>query len=147
MFKRVVEFLESLGAGEAERFGADDRNLAIAALFHHMIAVDGVIKPIEKVRFNAVLEEKFGLTSEKLLDFSARASHEGLQSSSLFPFTSIINRECSRAEKIEIVTQLEMLARSDGEWHPLEAGLVKNVAELLKVSPVEAENAKKAAWQ
>ncbi len=147
MFKRVVEFLESLGAGEVDRFDADDRNLAIAALFHHMIAVDGVIKPIEKVRFNAVLEEKFGLTPEKLLDFSARASKEGLQSSSLFPFTSIINRECNRAEKLEIVTQLEMLARSDGEWHPLEAGLVRNVAELLKVSPVKTADSSKAAWR
>jgi uncharacterized tellurite resistance protein B-like protein len=138
MFDKVIQYLESLSAGEAVRFADEDRNLAVAALFYHMIAVDGIIKPIEKVRFHSLLEEKFGLTAKRLAKFSDKASEADLRSAGLFPFTSIINHECTLAEKLEIVEQMRSLAQSDGECHPLEAQLIRNVAELLKL-PVEPE--------
>jgi uncharacterized tellurite resistance protein B-like protein len=138
MFDRVIQYLESLSTGEARGFADEDRNLAVAALFYHMIAVDGIVKPIEKIRFHSLLEEKFGLSEERLASFSEMASEADLRSSGLFPFTSIINYECTMAEKIEIVEQLKLLAKSDGECHPLEAQLIINVAELLKL-PVEPE--------
>ena len=138
MFDKVIQYLESLSAGEAVGFADEDRNLAVAALFYHMIAVDGIIKPIEKVRFHSLLEENFGLTAERLATFSDKASEADLRSTGLFPFTSIINHECTMAEKFEIVEQLRSLAQSDGECHPLEAQLIRNVAELLKL-PIEPE--------
>lgn len=108
--------------------------MAIAALFYHMIAVDGVVKPVEKIRFLEILELRFGLSAERLAEFGARAKDTDLLSSGLFPFTSIINHECSVVEKIEIVTQMKLLARSDGECHPLEAQMIRNVEELLKLT-------------
>ncbi len=133
MFDRVIQYLESLSTGEAFGFADEDRNLAVAALFYHMIAVDGIIKPIEKEWFHSLLEEKFGLTAERLAAFSKKASEADLRSSGLFPFTSIINHECTLAEKIEIIEQMKLLAQSDGECHPLEEQLIRNVAELLKL--------------
>ncbi len=141
MFDTVIQYLESLSAGEAKQFSADERNLAIAALFYHMIAVDGVIKPVEKMRFGNILEKRFGLTTDTLAAFSARASDADMRSSGLFPFTSIINHECSRLEKIEIIEQLKSLAQADGECHPLEAQLIRNVEELLKVNSDGEKNA------
>lgn len=138
MFDKVIQYLESLSAGEKVGFADEDRNLAVAALFYHMIAVDGVIKPIEKLQFHSLLEEKFGLTAERLATFSEEASEADLRSTGLFPFTSIINHECVLAEKIEIVEQMKSLAQSDGECHPLEAQLIRNVMELLKL-PIEPE--------
>ena len=134
MFDKVIQYLESLSAGKSHGFAADDRNLAIAALFYHMIAVDGIIKPVEKMRFHEILEQKFGLGSNQLAAFSLRASEADLRSSALFPFTSIINHECTLAEKAEIVQQMKTLAQSDGECHPLEAQLIENIEELLKLS-------------
>jgi len=138
MFDKVIQYLESLSAGKVSGFEAEDRNLAVAALFYHMIAVDGIIKPIEKVRFHALLEERFGLTAERLAKFSEKATEVDLRSSGLFPFTSIINHECTIEEKMEIIDQMRTLAQSDGECHPLEAQLIRNVAELLKL-PFEPE--------
>jgi uncharacterized tellurite resistance protein B-like protein len=137
MFDTVIQYLESLSAGNDKGFASEDRNLAIAALFYHMIAVDGVIKPVEKMRFNGLLEQKFDLSIDTLAEFSSKASEADLQSTGLFPFTSIINHSCSRAEKAEIVEQMKLLARSDGECHPLEALLIQNIEELLKLSGEE----------
>ena len=134
MFDKVIQYLESLSAGNTDGFAAEDRNLAIAALFYHMIAVDGVIKPVEKMRFNDLLVMKFNLSIETLAGLSSRATETDLQSAGLFPFTSIINHACTRAEKIEIIEQMKSLARSDGECHPLEALLIQNIEELLKLS-------------
>ncbi len=141
MFETVVRYLESLAAGEATGFAADDRNLAIAALFYHMIAADGVVKPVELMRFHDVLEKKFDLSIGMLEAFSARAEEADLQSSGLFPFTSIINHSCNRAEKVKIVEQMRLLAQSDGVCHPLEAQLIQNVEELLKLSGDDEKNA------
>ncbi len=138
MFDRVIQYLESLGAGKVDSFATEDRNLAVAALFYHMIAVDGVVKPIEKLQFHSLLEKKFGLTAERLARFSEKATEMDLRSSGLFPFTSIINHECSYEEKLEIVEQMRNLAQSDGECHPLESQLIRNVEELLKL-PFESE--------
>ncbi len=139
MFDTIIDYLDSLSKGLDAGFADDDKNLAIAALFYHMIAADGIVKPVEKVRFDHILEAKFSLTRESLSTLSSRAGAADLRSSGLFPFTSIINNKCSRAEKLEIIEHLQSLAHSDGECHPLEAQLIENVRELLKLPPANPE--------
>lgn len=133
MFGTVVKFLEDLASGEAMNFERDDRNLAIAALLYHMVTIDGVVKPSEIQRFRQILSDRFGLRASRLDGLIDKARLEDREFSGLFPLTSIINHECSDAQKAGIVDQMMQLAVADGELKEAEAHLLRSVSQLLKI--------------
>ena len=141
MFDTVIKYLEGLSSGEVSAFNTDERNLAIAALFYHMIAADGVVRALEKQQFKTILKQRLDLSEDTLEALIGKARSEDQAFSGLFPLTAIINQTCTDEQKTEIINQLMALARSDGELHPLELDLVENVAELLKLPRSDIPNA------
>ncbi len=141
MFDTVIKYLEALSNGEARGFNAEERNLAIAALFYHMIAADGVVLAEEKAQFRKILADQFDLSETRLEALVDQARSQDKYFSGLFPLTAIINRSCNECEKIEIIDQLLALAGADGELHVLELSLIENVAELLRLPRPRLPNA------
>ncbi|MEM7302997.1 MAG: TerB family tellurite resistance protein [Pseudomonadota bacterium] len=141
MFDVVIQYLERMSDGEARGFDQKDRNLAIAALFYHLMAIDDIIHPDEVERYREVLVRRFGISGDRLNDMMDEARSTEAQFSGLFPLTTIINHECDEAQKQSILAQMMDLAGSDGEFHPLELEMIFNTAELLKLPTPQISNA------
>ena len=65
MIAAIRQFLAGLaGEPEPKRFTDDDYRLAAAALLFHAIAIDGVVGAEERRRLGALLQTRFGLSTE-----------------------------------------------------------------------------------
>lgn len=133
MFDRVLSWLESPGENEERHFDDQDIRVAVAALFYHMVAVDGEVTEIESQRLGNLLRERFGLNHSQLAQLSQEGQNVDQDSAGLFPFAIILNREYSEDQRRDILSRLEALAQADGVVHPLEAAMVDQMRLLLKL--------------
>lgn len=129
MFDRLIAVLKKGATNDG--FGDEDIASAVTALYFHMIAVDGVLTPEEMHGFRDLLHQQFGFESDVLDAAVERGIEELKDSQSIFPFTSILNREFSDEQKIAMIDHLNHLAHVDGEFHPLEVDLIDHVGRLL----------------
>jgi uncharacterized tellurite resistance protein B-like protein len=134
MFDRVIAWLEEGVTGELDGFDERDVRTAVAALYYHMIAVDGVVSPSEIKRFTEVLQDQFGLSDEQVRELMRTGRDNDNESPGLFPFTAIINHSFSEEKRRRVVERLSDLADIDGIVHPLESEMLAHVRLLLKLS-------------
>ena len=134
MFERVMDWLEAEPDGVSEGFEMHDIQVAVAALFYHMIAIDGVVKPEEARRLKELLKRRFKLESEQIAALAVEGEASDKHSAGLFPFTVILNRELDEKQRKRVFKQLENLAMADGTLHPLEEDMLAHVRNLLKLT-------------
>ena len=133
MFDRVISWLESPPESNGRHFEDQDIHVAVAALFYHMIAVDGEVTEHEFGRLKNLLKERFGLNDEQLRQLSDEGQSVDEESAGLFPFAIILNREYSEDQRRDILERLKTLAEADGVIHPLEAAMIDQMRLLLKL--------------
>jgi len=131
MFDRIVSKLENPAGGF--EYSSEDVQSAVAALYYHMIAVDGVVRFAELERLQRVLKKQFNLNDEQVHDLMKRGRSSDSESPGLFPFTVVLNRQMDVEKRRDVLKHLTSLARADGHKHPLEIDLLDNIGELLKV--------------
>ncbi len=135
MFERVMDWLEAAEPFEHEQgFGDHDIQVCVAALFYHMIAIDGVVTDDERQQLHSLLQERYDLDETQLEQLTLDGEENDRQSAGLFPFTVILNRQLNAAERQTVFDQLHHLAMADGELHELEQGMLDHVKVLLKLS-------------
>ncbi len=135
MFNRVMDWLEAEPDGHVEGFGDHDTQVCVAALFYHMIAIDGVVTMDELERLRALLRQRYQLDDTQLAALTREGKDSDEDSAGLFPFTVILNREMDLAERQNVLDQLTTLAMADGELHVLERDMLDHVRTLLKLEP------------
>lgn len=133
MFDRVMDWLEAEPEGHEEGFGDHDTQVCVAALFYHMIAVDGVVTVAELKRLRDLLGERYALDDSQLGALTREGEVSDRESAGLFPFTVILNREMELGERRKVYDQLTTLAMADGELHELERDMLEHVRALLKL--------------
>ncbi len=134
MFERVVEYLEGGASDGAQRFENKDVRAAVAALFFHMIFVDGEVTRQELATLKLLLTDKFHLSSEQVDHLCREGVAEEKASATLFPFTTILNRALSPKERRDLISNLQSLAYADGVLHPLESRMIGQVTRLLNLN-------------
>jgi len=125
MFDKVMSWLES----DAE--GQEDVQTAVAALYYHMIVVDGQMVRIEVDQFAHLLKTRFDLDDDQLEALSVKGIEASNMSPGLFPFTVILNRDLDRDQQGQVLEALRQLADADGNRHELETRMIDDIAELL----------------
>lgn len=130
MFDQIIEWLEK--GGDAEYADRDVRT-AVAAIYYHMMAVDGAVRLREIEAFTRILAVEFDLDDDQIHDLLHRGAESDQESPSLFPFATIINRSLDEDKRKAVLVNLADLADSDGFRHPLETDLLTHLADLLKV--------------
>ena len=133
MFERVMDWLESDGDDHDDGFTDNDIRVSIAALFYHMIAVDGVISAAESERLRSLLENRFSLTRDQIAVLASAGEDSDKASAGLFSFAVILTRELNTEQRQQILVQLTDLAKADGVIHPLEQEMLAHVEVLLKL--------------
>ena len=137
MFDRVMDWLETATgepAGKGHGFGDHDIQVCVAALFYHMVAIDGVITVEERQQFLDLLSQRYSLNDPQLAQLALDGEETDRQSAGLFPFTVILNRQLDRIQRQQAFDQLQQLARADGVVDELEQGMLDHVKVLLKLA-------------
>ena len=145
MLNKLRNFLQMNDAEETgeKRLGADDQQLAQAALMFHVIAADGIVLEEERHRLGHILETRYGLgreAAERLMEEARRANSEAID---LYKFTSTLKRELEHAERLALIENLWEMVYADGEIHELEDNVVWRVAELLAIDKRDRMNLKR----
>ncbi|WP_363346927.1 TerB family tellurite resistance protein [Methylocystis echinoides] len=139
MLDLLKTFIADL-TGEAERpkpFETADYQLAAAALLVHIASIDGDFDADERARIQALVEARFGLSSDAAQKLIAEAFESEREAVDLYRFTSVLKRRLDEEGRRQVVAMLWDMAHADGEVHEFEENVVWRVAELLGVSTRE----------
>jgi uncharacterized tellurite resistance protein B-like protein len=136
MFDNLKNFLAEIGtSGPApERaFDEADYRLAAAALLIHVANADGHVDEAERLRLQAIVENRFGLDRETARRLIAAAEESEREAVDLFHFTATLKRALDEPGRHQVVELMWDMAYADGQVHELEENIVWRVAELLGV--------------
>lgn len=108
-------------------------HLATAALLMEVASADYDISDAERDTIRSIVEEKYSVTQDEAAAIARRAERDTEHTTSLYPFTRMINAGCSLEERVEIVSMLWRVTAADGYIDAHEQHLVRKIADLLYV--------------
>jgi len=107
--------------------------MAVALLLLDVARADLEISVEERRVARQLLEQLFPVSSGQARALVDAAERESEHATSLYPFTSLVNRECDLEERSRIVGMLWKVSCADGKIDAHEEHLVRKVADLLHV--------------
>ncbi|NOX92181.1 MAG: TerB family tellurite resistance protein [Gammaproteobacteria bacterium] len=135
MIERFKQFFEkhlSAPAGD-EAVGQDRLHLATAALLVEMTRADGEVKVDEQAAVARAIHKAFDIDKEKTAELIHLAELEVADATCYRQFTSLINKNFSRAQKVQVVEMLWEVAYADAEMEKYEEHLLRRLSDLLYV--------------
>jgi uncharacterized tellurite resistance protein B-like protein len=147
----IANFFQKHLAGRAEE--VDDHikarraRLAAAALLVEVVQADGHIVASERAALLAGIQVDFSLADTEAKELLAAAEAQAREAVDLHQFTSLINRQFSAEQKLDLIAALWRAAFSDEVLHRHEEYLVRKVADLLHVPNTSVLAAKHRAEQ
>ena len=123
-----------IGQGEVSRDDdGPELQLATATLLMEVARADNSISDVERQDVMRLIEKHYALSPELTLDIASSAERKAQHSTSLYPFTRLINHSCSPEEKVRIIGMLWRVTCADGHVDKHEEYLVRKIADLLYV--------------
>ena len=107
--------------------------MAIATLLMEVARVHADISEPERRAVLRLIETHFALPADVSQTIAAAAEHEAEHATSLYPLTSLINRECSQQDKRQVVRMLWEVSLADGHLDRHEEHIIRRIADLLHV--------------
>ena len=132
-------------AGESGIASQHALHLATAALLLEMMRMDSTVTDEETAIVTRLLQTRFGLTSKELDTLLRFATEEAKQATDYFQFTSLINRNFSAEQKVQVVEYLWQVAYADGHLDAHEQHFMRKIADLLYISHADYVAAKQRA--
>lgn len=118
------------------------KQLAVAALLIEVATADHVMDEAELNALISLLERKFSLPHERLVELADLAKAEAADATSIYQFTQLINSECTPQEKFELIKGMWEIAYADNQLDKYEEYVIRKVADLVHVSHSEFIRAK-----
>ena len=107
--------------------------LATATLLMEVARADNSISDEERQDVMRLIENHYALSPELTQEIASSAELKAQHSTSLYPFTRMINDSCSPEEKVRIIGMLWRVTCADGYVDKHEEYLVRKIADLLYV--------------
>ncbi len=135
MLKAILQFFEDeiLKETQDEATSEHGLQLATAALLIEMSRADFEAGATERDAVVAAIQRVYELTDRETLELVALAEEEAKQATSLYQFTSLINKAFSAEQKAQVVELLWEVAWADGRIDKYEEHLVRKIADLIHV--------------
>jgi uncharacterized tellurite resistance protein B-like protein len=130
-------------AAPAAAHSFEERQLAAAALMVEAATMDSSFDADERARIAALVQARFGLSSEEAQALVAEAERAASSSVEWYGFTRAIKDGFDHAERVQLVEMMWEVAYADGALHDYEASLLRRVAGLLYVGDRESGEARK----
>lgn len=145
MLSKLASFFESHlqpAGGSSPSLSFAQKQLAVAALLIEVATADHVMDSVELDALISLLERKFSLPHEQLVELAELAKSEAAEATSLYQFTQLINNECSNPEKFELIKGMWEIAYADNQLDKYEEYVIRKVADLIHISHSEFIRAK-----
>ncbi len=136
MLSTIKKFFdENLKPESAEETGSIvcKVQLATAALLFELLKTDQHIDERETKILRKVLQQTFNLDSASLEEIIDLAETESHQATSLYEFTSLINSEYDRPQKLALIENMWRVAFADHILDKYEEHLIRRIADLIYV--------------
>lgn len=144
MLARLQKLIRGFAPGGSAKpryvFDETDHRVAAAGLLVYAMNVDGVQSPAEKVRVEALLQERFSLDADETRALLAAARERNRNALDFNDFTGAVKRAYNAEGRQRIVEMMWEIVFADRALHEFEDNLVWRVAEALGV-PVQDRNA------
>ena len=135
MLAAIRTFLREYSPPRTDEKSGSEHSLrmAVALLLLDVARADLEISMEERRVARQLLEQLFPVSSDQARALVDAAQREAERATSLYPFTSLVNRECDLEERSRIVGMLWKVSCADGKIDAHEEHLVRKVADLLHV--------------
>ena len=140
-FRRYVE---PATQADAKR-GEHALQVATAALLLEMMRMDARIAEEERATLAEVMRVQFALDADEFAAIRELAEQAAHKAHDYFQFTSLINKNCDAAQRVQIVENLWRVAMADGHLDAHELHLMRKLADLLYVGHADYIAAKQRA--
>ena len=137
MIDVIKKFFSQTGKKASEdqkAHSTHDIHVAACALFLEMSTIDGEFDETEKKHILSILKTRYQLTGEEAAALLEASDEERKNSTDLWRFASLINRNYSIEEKEEIIETIWRVAYADGHLDKHEDYLVHKLARLLRLT-------------
>jgi uncharacterized tellurite resistance protein B-like protein len=138
-----VQFIEPDIASGSN--GSQTLQVATAALLLEMMRMDNELKDEERQAIASTLQTQFNLGREQIETLMALAEQESRDANDYYQFTSLINKHCDLAQKVQIIENLWHVAMIDGHLDAHELHLMRKLADLLYIGHADYVAAKQRA--
>jgi uncharacterized tellurite resistance protein B-like protein len=135
MIAKLQQMLRKhIGQGQVSRDDdGPELQLATATLLMEVARADNSISDVERQDIMRLIEKHYALSPGLTLDIASSAERKAQHSTSLYPFTRLINHSCTPEEKVRIIGMLWRVTCADGRVDKHEEYLVRKIADLLYV--------------
>ncbi len=136
MLDSLKRFFQERLAGRSTDEASDPAqrlHLTAAVLLVEVMRADSEVKDEERTVVRTALQGTFGLSLADTEELVRLAEAEADAATSLYEFTSLVDKGFSREEKKRLVELMWLVAFADAEKDPLEEHLIRRVADLLHV--------------
>lgn len=136
MLQRIQDLFRQLVEPGLQGTPADGRHalqVATAALLCEMMRMDDSVGEAERAAALVALRREFGLADDELRTLLDLAGQEASEATDYFQFTSLINKACTAAQKVQIVEYLWQVAYADGRLDAHESHLLRKLGDLLHI--------------
>lgn len=140
------QFIEpGIAASTASTAGTPALQIATAALLLEMMRMDDELKNEERQAITFTMQTQFNLGMAQFETLMALAEQEARNATDYYQFTSLINKHCDLAQKVQIIENLWHVAMIDGHLDAHELHLMRKLADLLYVGHADYVAAKQRA--
>lgn len=146
MLRTLNEFFSSLSLTSNDSPAPQHTlQLATAVLMIEVMRADAESSEAELSTVMRILKERFQLSDSEVQNLSALGQHTAQHATDLHQFTSLLNRELGREEKIRIVEYMWQVAYADRHLSAHENHLMRRMTDLLHISQADYIAAKMRA--
>lgn len=146
MIERLLNFLTG-EAVPAPQQGADELQLAVAALLIEAARMDESFDASERETIERLLAAKFDLPPAEVQALIEAAEERSRNATQYFPFTRAILKRMTTEQRVEIIEMLWEVAYADGTLDAHEDMLLRQIAGLIHVPDRDRGLARKRAME
>jgi uncharacterized tellurite resistance protein B-like protein len=130
---------------EAEADSTSAEQLATAALLIEVMVIDGNLDPDETQSIAVTLSRMLDLSAQQVDELIELSQAEVREATSLYQFTSEINKHFDHNKKLSLMTAMWRVAFADGHLDKHEENIIRRVADLLHIRHSEYIRCKQLA--
>ncbi len=143
MIDRIKKFFGKTSVKDGSKgISEHDIRIATCALFLEISQIDGEFSDLEQDRIIETLKQDYDLSDDLALSLFDAAKEELNNSVDLWQFTSLINKNYTPEEKIQIIETVWRIAYTDGLLDKHEDYLARKLANLLRLTHKQLIDAK-----
>jgi uncharacterized tellurite resistance protein B-like protein len=133
MLAKLKDFFAKESEAQNEESKQSKLREACATLLVEVMRADFDQSEEEKQKIQTLLKDTFDLNETQLSDLVQRTEQSGQETTSVYPFTSLINEHYDYEERVNLIQLMWKVAYADGNLDKYEDDVIRRVADLLYV--------------